>query len=237
MPEGGELNIKAKRESLGQPGPAGLAPGDYVLICVVDNGIGMDEQTRQRAIEPFFSTKGVGKGTGLGLSMVHGLAAQLGGGLTIESAPGKGTAIELWLPISTAPASGEEAVATSTTRRVGRGVALLVDDEALVRMSTADMLTDLGFDVIEASSAEEALRMVNTSIAPDLLVTDHLMPGMSGVELAREVRAINPEMPVLLVSGYAEVEGIAPEMPRLTKPFRNAELAASIATLLQDGLD
>jgi PAS domain S-box-containing protein len=236
MPGGGELTIRAKRETLRQPHSSGLVPGEYVLLCVVDTGTGMDEETLRRAIEPFFSTKGVGKGTGLGLSMVHGLAAQLGGGLTIESAPSKGTAIELWLPISTAPANEEERAAESTPQRVKRGVALLVDDEALVRMSTADMLTDLGFEVVEADTGEDALRLLRSSTSPDLLVTDHLMPGMTGVELAKEVLAIKPDLPVLVVSGYAEVDGIAPELPRLTKPFRNAELAASIAALLPNSL-
>jgi CheY-like chemotaxis protein len=169
--------------------------------------------------------------------MVHGLAAQLGGGLTIESAPSEGTAIELWLPISTAPANEEERAAESTLQRVKRGVALLVDDEALVRMSTADMLTDLGFEVVEADTGEDALRLLRSSTSPDLLVTDHLMPGMTGVELAKEVLAFKPDLPVLVVSGYAEVDGIAPELPRLTKPFRNAELAASIAALLPNSLD
>jgi CheY-like chemotaxis protein len=194
----------------------------------------MDKETLRRAIEPFFSTKGVGKGTGLGLSMVHGLTAQLGGSLTIESAPAQGTAIELWLPISSAATIGNEAAAVRSISPVGRGLALLVDDEALVRMSTADMLTDLGFEVIEANSAEDALQLIRSSASPDLLVTDHLMPGMSGVELARQVQTIKPQLPILVVSGYAELEGIAPDLPRLTKPFRNAELAASIAAVLSD---
>jgi CheY-like chemotaxis protein len=99
-------------------------------------------------------------------------------------------------------------------------------------MSTADMLIDLGFDVAEASSAEEALKLIRTGMNPDLLVTDHLMQGMTGAELAREARALNPTLPVLVVSGYAEVDGIAPDLPRLTKPFRNAELAASLLALL-----
>jgi signal transduction histidine kinase len=237
MPGGGELTIKAKLKTLHKPHASGLAPGEYVLLRVIDTGMGMDDETLRRAIEPFFSTKGVGKGTGLGLSMVHGLAAQLGGGLTIKSALDEGTAVELWLPISTEPAGGEEAAATLPTRRVGRGVALLVDDEELVRMSTADMLTDLGFEVVEAISAEDALRLIHSGTSPDLLVTDHLMPGMNGVELAREVRSMTPELSVLVVSGYAEVEGIAPDLARLTKPFRNEELAASIAAVLQDGVE
>jgi CheY-like chemotaxis protein/two-component sensor histidine kinase len=232
MPNGGKLTIKANRASVNRGHRPDLRPGHYVLLCVVDTGMGMDEATRERAVEPFFSTKGVGKGTGLGLSMVHGLVAQLGGGLTIQSAPGKGTAIELWLPISTFPIGSEEASAAAPAARIGRGVALLVDDEELVRMSTADMLIDLGFEVVEAGSAEEALHLIKTGTTPALLVTDHLMPGMSGADLAREARVLKPALAVLIVSGYAEVDGLAPELPRLTKPFRNAELAASICALI-----
>jgi PAS domain S-box-containing protein len=232
MPDGGELTISATQESVGWGHASGLGLGDYLSLRVIDTGMGMDEATRQRAIEPFFSTKGVGKGTGLGLSMVHGLAAQLGGALTIESAPGKGTAIELWLPISTAPIGADESTIAAPTTRVGRGIALLVDDEELVRMSTADMLIDLGFKVVEVGSAEDALKFLKAGRMPNLLVTDHLMPGMSGADLAREARAMMPTLPVLIVSGYAELEGLAPGLPRLTKPFRNAELAASVSALI-----
>jgi PAS domain S-box-containing protein len=232
MPAGGELTIEAKGESLNRSHASGLTPGEYVLLRVADTGVGMDRETLRQAVEPFFSTKGVGKGTGLGLSMVHGLTAQLGGGMTIDSAPGKGTAIELWLPVSTGPASLHGVISSLPTAQAGRGVALLVDDEPLVRMSTADMLIDLGFEVIEAGTGEDALRLIKSDVAPDLLVTDHLMPGMTGAELAREVRLIKPELPILVVSGYAEVDGIAPELARLTKPFRNADLAASIAALV-----
>lgn len=234
MPKGGELTIAASRESARYSHAAGLRPGDYVLLRVIDTGEGMDEATRQRAIEPFFSTKGIGKGTGLGLSMVHGLAAQLGGGLTIESTPGRGTAIELWLPISGAP-PGPEETATAVeagSARPSRGIALLVDDEALVRMSTADMLVDLGFTVVEAGSAKEALQLLAAGTTPAILITDHLMPGMHGADLVREARVIDPNLPVLVISGYAEEDGAAPDLPRLTKPFRNAELADRLATLL-----
>jgi CheY-like chemotaxis protein len=112
-----------------------------------------------------------------------------------------------------------------------RGTALLVEDEELVRLSTADMLSHLGYDVAEASSAEEALRLVAGGLSPDLLVTDHLMPGMSGAQLARELNLTCPGLPVLIVSGYAEAEGVAPDLPRLTKPFRHDELAASLSAL------
>jgi CheY-like chemotaxis protein len=234
MPGHGELTIKAVRSSVRGRNPSGLKPGHYVRLGVTDTGTGMDESTRQRAIEPFFSTKGIGKGTGLGLSMVHGLASQLGGGMTIESELGKGTTVELWLPISAEPIGLEDREAPVAQGGMARGVALLVDDEELVRMSTADMLADLGFEVVEAGSGQDALQSIQAGLTPDLLVTDHLMPGMSGVDLAREVHAIQPQVPVLVVSGYAELEGIAPELARLTKPFRRTELAASVAALVPD---
>jgi CheY-like chemotaxis protein len=135
------------------------------------------------------------------------------------------------LPISAEPLDADDQSASTTLTVKTRGRALLVDDEELVRMSTADMLGDLGYEVIEAGSAEEALRLLRDGTSADLLVTDHLMPGMSGADLAREVRRLRPGMPVLIVSGYAEVEGIAPDLPRLTKPFRNADLAASLAAM------
>ena len=146
-----------------------MKPGHYVRLGVRDTGTGMDEDTRRRAIEPFFSTKGVGKGTGLGLSMVHGLAAQLGGGLTIESTLGQGTNVELWLPISGEPTCAENTDVFASLKPVGRGTALLVDDEELVRMGTADMLEELGYEVAEAISAEDALRQLKEGLKPDLL--------------------------------------------------------------------
>ena len=150
-------------------------------MCCLSSPTPAPAWTRRRASarsSHSFSTKGVGKGTGLGLSMVHGLAAQLGGGLTIESRPARAPPIELWLPVSTAPAgSSRRRRPPVAAARVGRGVALLVDDEELVRMSTADMLIELGYEVVEAGSAEEALQLLNAGTSPSLLVTDHLMPG------------------------------------------------------------
>jgi PAS domain S-box-containing protein len=235
MPNGGELVVKAQRENVRSNHVSGVKPGHYVRLGIGDTGAGMDDETRKRAVEPFFSTKGIGKGTGLGLSMVHGLASQLGGGMTIESASGQGTTVELWLPISIEPISPEGPAPTSAGGNVDRGTVLLVDDEELVRMSTADMLTELGFEVREAVSAEDALCLLRSGAAPDLLVTDHLMPGMNGGQLAQEVLTFWPELPVLLVSGYAEAEGIPPELPRLTKPFRSAELADIISVIMPAG--
>lgn len=231
MPGSGELTIRARPEIIETQQPS-IACGSYVVLAVSDTGAGMDEATRARAIEPFFSTKGVGKGTGLGLSMVHGLAAQLGGAMTIESAVGHGTTIELWLPVNPIAAGSFEAERIDPPQRIGRGLALLVDDEDLVRMSTADMLTDLGFEVLEVASAEAAFEIIQRGRIPEVLITDHLMPGMSGAELVREIRHFLPTLPVLLVSGYAEMEGIAMDVPRLTKPFRISELATSLSALL-----
>jgi PAS domain S-box-containing protein len=235
MPAGGTLTIAATPETVAPGSPAGLAPGRYVRLAVADTGVGMDEATLRRAAEPFFSTKGVGRGTGLGLSMVHGLAAQLGGALTLDSGEGKGTTAALWLPVSEegrAPAASprEPDPAGAATA----GTVLLVDDEALVRHSAADMLTELGYEVVEAESGEEALALVDAR-APDLVITDHLMPGLSGTDLARILAAERPELPVLIVSGYADLDGLPAELPRLTKPFRQADLAARIAQMRAEG--
>jgi signal transduction histidine kinase len=239
MRDGGALVISARRREIALgPGPesAGrprldLPPGDYVAIGVADTGVGMDEETLRRCVEPFFSTKGLGRGTGLGLSMVHGLASQLGGALEIESAPGHGSRFTLWLPASERLDHAAADAPAAPEARPVRGLALVVDDEDLVRASTADMLAELGYDVIEASCAEDALTLLDGPAAVDVLVTDHMMPGMTGVELARAVRASRPCTNVLIISGYAEVEGLAPELPRLAKPFRQNDLAESLARL------
>jgi PAS domain S-box-containing protein len=230
MPEGGTLRISARLEQIGGADPHNLPSGRYVSLSIEDTGTGMDEATLKRAVEPFFSTKGVGKGTGLGLSMVHGLAAQLQGSLDISSTRGLGTTIQLRLPAAEAaliaPAKAMEGKSVA-----GAGTALVVDDEELVRASTADMLADLGYTVVEATSAEEALQLIERGLRPQLLVTDHLMPGMSGTDLVREVRRRLPSMGALIVSGYADVEKIAPDLPRLEKPFRRADLVERLSML------
>jgi signal transduction histidine kinase len=233
MADGGRLIITAAVETVEGPHRANLPAGTYIHLSVADTGAGMDEATLGRAVEPFFSTKGIGKGTGLGLSMVHGLAAQLGGGLAIDSKPGLGTKVELWLPVSTEavePSSETDTLPTAPRT----GTALLVDDEELVRVITADMLSELGYAVIEAGSGEDALRLFGEGSGFDLVVTDHLMSGMSGTELVRQLRIGRPDLSALIVSGYADVEGVAPDIARLVKPFRQADLAAAIAQLISD---
>jgi PAS domain S-box-containing protein len=227
MPEGGTLSIAARSEPEGAGARLGLPKRPHVVLSVTDTGQGMDEDTRRRAIEPFFSTKGVGKGTGLGLSMVHGLAAQLGGALDIRSAPGMGTTIELWLPLaSESVAGGAESISEAEAQ--GAGTVLLVDDEELVRASTAGMLADLGYRVVEAECGEAAIALVEDGLQPNLLVTDQLMPGLSGTDLALRLRDRFAGLPVLVVSGYADLDSLSPAFPHLSKPFRQAELAAAL---------
>jgi PAS domain S-box-containing protein len=229
MPDGGTLRISASCETAHTGNERGIRAGRYVRLSVADTGTGMDEATLARAVEPFFSTKGVGRGTGLGLSMVHGLALQLGGDLRISSQAGLGTNVELWLPVSQDAAIDRSPSEQAQTPARGHGTVLLVDDEDLVRASTAVMLSELNFNVVEASSAEEAKLLVANGLEFQILVTDHLMPGMDGTTLAREIQRSHPTARLLIISGYAETESIAPDLPRLSKPFRIDELQASLA--------
>jgi PAS domain S-box-containing protein len=230
MPQGGTLTITC-RNTVG--GAANNLPrGDYVQICVADNGEGMSEGTLARAREPFFTTKGIGKGTGLGLSMVHGFTAQSGGAMEIASRPGNGTVITLWLPRSrrtelAGPAKkGKKAAPRAATRHLR---VLLVDDDVLVSMGAADMLIDLGHSVTEAPSAAHALKLLDSEPAFDVVVTDYAMPGMNGYDFAVRLQATHPRLPVVLATGYAELPtDTAIEFPRLAKPYSQAELAAAL---------
>ncbi|WP_375391691.1 PAS domain S-box protein [uncultured Sphingomonas sp.] len=223
MPEGGTLTLAAFPVA----NPPDLPPGGYVALSVADSGHGMDAETMARAAEPFFSTKGVGKGTGLGLSMVHGLASQLGGAMRLDSRPGQGTRVALLLPVADAPAAPSVPEIAAPADQAGR--VLLVDDEPDVRAATADMLESLGFTVATAGSGAEALGKL--AARPDVLVTDHLMPGMTGADLAVAARARRPDLKILVISGYAGLDQIPPDLPRLSKPFRLADLAQSLARL------
>ena len=234
MPSGGRLTLAAAAVTIDDSNEAGLARGGYIRIVAADTGIGMDEATLARAIEPFFSTKGVGKGTGLGLSMVHGLAAQSGGTLLLKSRPGQGTTIELWLPATDEAASaiGEAAREPQFARRAAK--ILLVDDEDLVRSATADMLRELGYIVAEAASGAQAIAVLRGGIGAEVLVTDYLMPGMTGAALIAELRASGHAIPTLLITGYANAgEDVPADVTRLAKPFRQVDLAARIDQLLQ----
>ena len=233
MPGGGTLTIAAHPESVGPGHEPRLTAGDYVRLSVIDTGMGMDEDTVNRAIEPFFTTKGVGKGTGLGLSMIHGLAGQLGGALKLSSTVGIGTRVDLWLPVAEAMLAPTPATVPSPMCVLPRtATVLLVDDEELVRMGAAEMLSDLGYAVIEAGSGAEAMRIVESGEQIDVLITDYLMPGMKGGELIEAARRRRPGLPSLIVSGYATIEGLPRDVPVLAKPFRHDLFAAQVAALI-----
>jgi signal transduction histidine kinase/CheY-like chemotaxis protein len=233
MPGGGKLTIAAGEAVIGLRDATGLKPGRYVRLIVTDSGTGMDKATLARAVEPFFSTKGVGKGTGLGLSMVHGLAAQSGGTLQIASERGKGTTIRLWLPASDDVGVSARAPQYEPVPARRASTVLLVDDEELVRMATADMLRDLGYSVVEVSSGAQAFAVLRSGAEIDLLVTDYLMPGMSGAGLIKEAWEAGCGVPALLVTGYANAgQDVPANVPRLSKPYRQGDLAARLDELL-----
>ncbi len=230
MPEGGSVTV-----ALDEPEQADrtLAPGRYLRLRVMDTGTGMDQATLERAIEPFFSTKQLGKGTGLGLSMVHGLAIQLGGTLQLQSTPGEGTIATMWLPVTAEQVQAQSAAARRKDA-AAPAVILVVDDDPLISASTTDMLEDLGHTVIETHSGRQALEVLSSGAAVDLLLTDYAMPEMMGLELAREAMTMRPGLPVLLATGYAELPpDTALNLPRLAKPYLQDQLAAQLAALLR----
>jgi CheY-like chemotaxis protein len=233
MPTGGVLTIALDQHAV-TGDDAVLAPGAYVRLSVQDTGEGMDADTLARAIEPFFSTKGVGKGTGLGLSMVHGLADQSGGTFRLESQVGRGTNAQLWLPVAASGADSFSPVTSPTTQPAGStATILLVDDDALIAASTAAMLEDLGHRVCEVHSGREALAVLGEGLHPDLVITDYAMPGMTGTDLALILRQHHPKLPILLATGYAELKGAdSIELPRIAKPYTQQQLSLQIAPLL-----
>ena len=231
MPGGGQIRLEIDR-------PEADAEGEeLVRLKVIDEGEGMDEVTRARATEPFFTTKGVGKGTGLGLSMVQGMAEQFGGRLVIDSQPGEGTTIEIWLPIAREPATEGDAPATPAPARSDPLRVLAVDDDAIVLLNTVTMLEDLGHSVAEVHSGPQALEALEEGEF-DLLISDFAMPGMNGGELIRRAREVRPGIRAAIVSGYADLpEGTALDVPRLGKPFTEDDLAMLIARMTAPSAD
>ena len=236
MAGGGQLRLALDQVEVRPSEGETLEPGRYIRLAVTDTGVGMDEVTLNRAIEPFFTTKGQGEGTGLGLSMVHGLAAQSGGALRIHSKVGKGTTAELWLPAAAGKVEAPDEADHQLPKQPRRASILIVDDEDLVRMATAEMLREMGHSVIEAASGSAALHRLSAGEDVDLLITDYLMPGMRGSELVEDALNLRPGLPVLLLTGYANLaKGEAAGLPRLSKPFREADLAHAVAALLTEG--
>jgi CheY-like chemotaxis protein len=207
---------------------------------VADTGSGMPPEIAAKAFEPFFTTKPVGKGSGLGLAQVYGFAKQSGGGVSIESAPGRGTTVKVYLPGAPAAAGGEESAPGQHRDEAGRGAArpasiLLVDDDHAVREVTASTLRELGHTVIEASGGPAALAILNRpGQRVDLLVADFAMPGMNGVEVARGAQTARPGLPVLFITGYADLSALAGtgEERIVQKPFRDGELERKVARCL-----
>ena len=233
MPSGGSLTIACHDETNGRA--LGLLRDDYVCISITDTGEGMSAETLARAQEPFYTTKGIGKGTGLGLSMVHGFTAQSGGMMKIKSTPGQGTTVTLWLPRSVKRDIAEVNEVEAAPSKASTGLrVLLVDDDILVSMGAADMLLDLGHIVTEAKSGAEALKILDSDSSFDVVITDYAMPGMNGRDLAHQIRKLNPKMPIVLATGYAELpSGKAYEFERLSKPYSERELAAALLKVVK----
>ena len=243
MPDGGTLLLAAAPEAVleAKTHPACLAPGGYLRLSVSDTGTGMDAATLARASEPFFTTKPVGQGTGLGLAMARGFAHQSGGGLAIESAPGRGTTVTLWFPEAAGvPVTDDPASPTSAALSTPASAwVLVVDDDAMVREVMAGHMEERGYRVARAGHGLEALAHLDGGAAVDLLISDFAMPGMNGLTLIREARRRRPELPALLVTGYADasvrlaVEDTAKgSTALLRKPTSGAALAERAAALL-----
>ena len=240
MQVGGSLTIETANAVLAEEPqrPEEPGPGEYIVISVSDTGTGMTDEVLAKAFEPFFTTKEVGKGTGLGLAQVYGFAKQSGGGVRIDTRPGEGTSVRVYLPRAVAglEAAGPKAVGAAALPQRTAAV-LLVDDDSAVREVTAAMLRDIGHTVIEAGSGGAALDLLDHDASIDLLLIDFAMPGMNGAEVAREAHARRPNLPILFVTGYADERALAAvgEERVIRKPFHQGELAAKLQAALGDG--
>jgi signal transduction histidine kinase/ActR/RegA family two-component response regulator len=238
MPGGGKVVIRTRNiPEVPRALAPELDPGEYVCISVHDDGPGMAPEVLAHAFEPFFTTKSHGKGTGLGLAQLYGFAKQSGGAARIESEIGKGTTVFIYLP-RTHDQVAQEPLGRHDGHRGGRARILLVDDDEEVRTVTSEMIGELGYRVCAVATCEEALERVGAERF-DLLITDVLMPGMNGVELARRVRNLGAELPIIFSSGYADVQVFGEELSDeavLKKPFRIAEAARRIEAALKTGV-
>ncbi|WP_156377018.1 MULTISPECIES: PAS domain-containing sensor histidine kinase [unclassified Brevundimonas] len=237
MPQGGKITISARTDASADAPRAESGAAGFVRISVQDTGGGMDDETLQRATEPFFTTKGAGKGTGLGLSMVHGLAEQSGGRLGLVSRAGEGLTAHIWLPVAGAGQDGAAPDSGPSAASGRRGLLILaVDDDPLVLINTVAMLEDLGHTVIGAASATEGLEAARAHAALDLVITDEVMPRMSGSQMAAEILGSRPDLPIGVATGYADMADrgsrLSLGLPRLAKPFTQDALASFVDQLM-----
>ncbi len=244
MPDGGKITIETGNRWLDARTARdhGLEPGQYVSVCVSDNGAGIDKATLERVFDPFFTTKPIGQGTGLGLSMVYGFARQSNGHVRIYSEVGQGTMVCLYLPRHLGQEDVEEAETPVDAPRLGAGkTVLVVDDEPTVRMLVVDALAELGHDCLEAPDGATGLKVLQSQARVDLLITDVGLPGgLNGRQVADGARALRPDLKVLFITGYAENAvlnhgHIEPGMEVLTKPFAIGDLTARIDRMLSEG--
>ncbi|HVF93535.1 MAG TPA: ATP-binding protein [Sphingomonas sp.] len=232
MPDGGTLTISTAVETAA---PEGLPPGRYGVVRVTDTGTGIPPQILSKVFDPFFTTKPVGKGTGLGLSQVFGITRQSGGTVQIESREGEGTTVSLWLPVASAALQEAQAIARVPLLPQGaEGRALVIDDDEGVRRFIVECLEMFGYSVSQAASGQDGLNLLG-EVSPDLLVVDFAMPGMNGLEVAQAARAIRPELPIVLATGYADTdETMESRMisTMLRKPFQVDDLSRAVRTAL-----
>jgi PAS domain S-box-containing protein len=233
MPDGGTIRVAAEQRTLAGDDSVPLPDGDYIVIAVVDAGCGIAPEHMDKVLEPFFTTKEVGKGTGLGLSMVYGFAKQSGGTLRLVSQIGEGTRAELWLPAATETDPVQATPSADIPEpAIDRSLSiLLIDDHAEVRGTTAAMLRDLGHTIVEVASGPEAIEALEGNSAFDLMITDYAMPRQSGTEVVRIAREDRPELPAIIVTGYAAVDEIGnrpDDVALLMKPFSLADLSGAV---------
>jgi PAS domain S-box-containing protein len=238
MPTGGVLRLSTSVAHLGPPGGA-VEPevGRYVAVTVADSGPGMSAEVAERAFEPFFTTKPQGRGSGLGLSQVLGLAKQLGGGVRLDTGEGKGAKVTIYLPISVAAKNDEPAEAPPQAPDGAR--VLVVDDDPDVRRFVVDLLAEFGYAVSAAADGPSGLRTLNDQGPFDLVLLDFAMPGMTGAEVARSARAVRPDQPILMMTGYLEHEAVLSELgaqPMLQKPFDPSDLLFRVSDLIRTRL-
>jgi CheY-like chemotaxis protein len=235
MPDGGTVTIAAENCHVADEEVPGVTAGDFVRLTVRDTGSGIAPELLEKVTEPFFTTKEQGKGSGLGLSMVYGFAKQSNGAFRIESELGQGTVAELWLPRAPAKPAAEPKPPAKRKRRepVRKMTILLVDDHAEVRSTTAAVLSEQGHQVVEAVDGKEALKALRSRECDyDLLISDYAMPHLSGAEFVREARTLCPDVPALIITGYAEAQAVSgrPDgVEILLKPFTEGALEAAIA--------